>query len=85
MEECIEHIAKLVSLLPEHQGVVYNKHPVTEINFLIYKIYHLYEHCKQGEKFIGALLRFKIADLAEIFRVKGSQKQAIVSCNGSEK
>ena len=28
---------------------------------------------------------FKIADQAEIVRVKGSEKQAIVSCNGSEK
>ena len=59
--------------------------PVTEIIFFIYERYHLPERCTLGENFVKAPFSSKVADQAEIVRVKGSEKQAIVSCNGSEK
>ena len=51
----------------------------------MYERYYLPEHCTLGENFIKAPFSSKIADQAEIVRVEGSEKQAIVSYNGSEK
>ena len=69
--------------LPFENGVL--KGPCHRNKFFIYERYHLPEHYTLGENFVKAPFSSKIADQAEIVRVKGSEKQAIVSCNGSKK
>ena len=46
---------------------------------------NLPEHCTLGENFVKAPFSTKLADQAEIVRVKGSEKQTIIFCNGTKK